>query len=358
MAYQPKTMLDCGAYSAWLRRENIDLDAYIAFIKEHGSKFFSVVALDVIPGQGATRRGIEEGAAQSARNFTYMRGKGIDPIPVFHMGEQWHWLDKMLDQRIPYIGISPDMRASQVTILRWLDHCFTRITDKDGIPLCKSHGFGVTAHRIVRRYPWFSVDSTTWALSAANGNVLMPCFTKLGPDYSQPRQLRMSDRDRGGGSNSMLNLAPWDRRIVDEYFAKLDLTFDEVRNVHNARLRVNASYFIGHGAQLKAAPFPPSHRVEGIKPRLYSERVVDFDFAPPKVFLATMVSTQQQATVLTNLNAPYRLISYYHCGRYEAGRIDEYTVKGKCSVRMTGWRGWLARQESILRADALTYPPD
>jgi hypothetical protein len=127
----------------------------------------------------------------------------------------------MLDQRIPYIGISPYMKASQNSVLRWLDHCFTRITVKDGIPLCKTHGFGVTGHRIVRRYPWFSVDSTTWALSAAYGNILLPRFTKAGPDYSHPRQFRMSDRDRGSGSgnNSLLDIAPWDRRIIATYLA-------------------------------------------------------------------------------------------------------------------------------------------
>jgi len=87
VAYKPNTILDSGAYSAWVHKDSVDLDAYIAFIKEHQKKFYSIVALDVIPGERAkmakTTRDIEEAAAQSDLNFATMRKAGIDCIPVF-----------------------------------------------------------------------------------------------------------------------------------------------------------------------------------------------------------------------------------------------------------------------------------
>lgn len=335
MAYKPNTMLDSGAFSAWYHKESVDLDAYIEFIKEHRKRFYSIVALDVIPGEMAkaakTTRDIEEAAAQSNRNYVYMRTKGIDPIPVFHMGENFHWLEKMLDERIPYIGISPYMKAPQEHIIRWMDEVFTRIGDRDGAPLCKTHGFGVTGHQIVRRYPWFSVDSTSWALSAGYGNILMPKmrgrFNDLeAPDFTHPIQFSISERDTAG-NNSMVNIGPVQRQLIDGYFHSIGTSFTDVRNFQEARLRVNASYYLGLQKQLLCRPF--IHTKAGIKPRPYTHRSVEFDYSP-SIFLATMVKIQQQGVVLSELKVKNRLISYYDCRRFDKAYIDEYTRNGFC----------------------------
>lgn len=333
MAYKPNTMLDSGAFSAWYHKDSVDLDAYIEFIKEHRKSFYSIVALDVIPGDKAkmakTTRAIEEAAAQSNRNYVYMRHKGIEPIPVFHMGEDFKWLEKMLDERIPYIGISPYMKATQDNIIRWMDEVFTRIGDRDGAPLCKTHGFGVTGHQIVRRYPWFSVDSTSWALSAGYGNILMPKMASK-PDFTHPIQFSISDRDTAG-NNSMVKLAHHkgtvQRRMIDDYFHSIGTSFSDVRNFQEARLRVNASYYLGLQKQLLCRPF--IHTKQGFKPRPHTHRSATFDYSP-SIFLATMVKIQQQGVVLTELQVKNRLISYYDCRRFEKAYIDEYTRNGFC----------------------------
>jgi hypothetical protein len=332
MTYKPHTMLDSGAFSAWYHSDSIDLDAYIAFVKEHQSKFYSIVALDVIPGNNArmakTTADIEAAAIQSHKNFAKMRRAGIDAIPVFHMGEDWSWLDKMIADKIPYIGISPYMKATQVNIIKWLDQVYTRIGEKDGSPVCKTHGFGVTGHQLVRRYPWFSVDSTSWALSAGYGNILMPRFQvgKIAVDFTHPVQFSISERDQAG-NNSLLHAGPALRRVVDNYFQTLDLDFTEVRNFQEARLVVNASYFMGLESQLSCTPF--QHQVNGVAPRKASERIVPFNYSP-RIFLATMVKIQQQGVVLSRVQAKHRLISYYDCRKFEKEYIDEYTTNGFC----------------------------
>lgn len=328
--YKPNTMLDSGAFSAWYHSDTVDLDAYIAFIREHQSMFYSIVALDQIPGDKArmakTQRDIEAAAAQSQKNFLYMRKAGIEnPIPVFHQGEDFKWLEWMLDHRIPYIGISPYMKATQKSVMQWMDECFTRLTDKDGIPLCKTHGFGVTGHQVVRRYPWFSVDSTSWALSAGYGNILMPSFTPI-PDFTHPIQCSISERDQAG-NNSIVHIGPYIRRHVDAYFEALGVSFSEVRNFQEARLIVNASYFMGLQSQLSNTPF--QFRKDGLKPRSLKEASVPFDWSP-SIFLATMIKIQQQGVVLTKLGVLNRLISYYDCRRFEKAYIDEYTANGFC----------------------------
>ena len=64
--------LDSGAFSAMHSGAEINIDAYIDFIKEHGAKFEKVAALDCIGDWKGTEK-----------NLQYMRGKGVNPIPVF-----------------------------------------------------------------------------------------------------------------------------------------------------------------------------------------------------------------------------------------------------------------------------------
>lgn len=334
MSYQPRTMLDSGAFSAWYHKTSIDIDSYIAFVKKHGSSFCSIVALDQIPGERAvmakTQAQIEEAAKQSHRNFVYMQKKGIDCIPVFHQGEDFKWLEKMLDERIPYIGISPYMKAKQESIMAWMDKCFTRLTDARGRPLCKTHGFGVTGHAIVRRYPWYSVDSTSWALSAGYGNILMPSAGPQGWDFTHPIQFNISDRDTAG-NNSMLHAGPNIRKMAEKYFDELALSFSDIRNFQSSRLVINAAYYMGLEKQMavKASfglvPFVDRNRHRPA--RLYKDRAVDFDYSP-RIFLATMIKIAQQGKVLTQMRAQHRLISYYDCRKYEPDKIDEYTTNG------------------------------
>jgi hypothetical protein len=326
--YKPRTMLDSGAFSAWYHKDTVDLKAYMAFIAEHGQRFFSIVALDKIPGEKAlmakTQADIEAAARESHKNFEIMRKAGIDAIPVFHQGEDFKWLERMLNDKVPYIGISPYMKAKTESIRRWMDECFTRLTDERGWPLCKTHGFGVTGHEVVRRYPWFSVDSTSWALSAGYGNVLMPRMLPSGADFTHPVQFNISDRDTAG-NNSMLHMGPAHRKLVDAYFDALGVTFSEVRNFQAARLVINASYFMGLEKQLASKPF--AHRLKGWKARSYSQRAAEFNFAP-SIFLATMIKIQQQGEVLTKIGAPNRLLSYYDCRNYEPEVIEQYTSIG------------------------------
>jgi hypothetical protein len=46
---------------------------------------------------------------------------------------------------------------------KWLDHVWDKyLTNPDGTPRVKVHGFGLTTLDLMYRYPWYSVDSTSW----------------------------------------------------------------------------------------------------------------------------------------------------------------------------------------------------
>lgn len=178
-ANQLRFFLDSGAFSAWTKKTDVDLDEYITFIKLN-IEFIDVYAnLDVIPGElgrAATAKEKECAACDSYTNFMKMRAEGLDPLPVFHIGERWEWLEVYRDHGCDYIGLGGLVGVPSEQKRAWLDDVFDRICDAAGKPLIRTHGFGMTSIPLIFRYPWYSVDSTSWIKATANGAVLLPAL--------------------------------------------------------------------------------------------------------------------------------------------------------------------------------------
>jgi hypothetical protein len=160
--------LDSGAFSAWSKGKQINLDSYIEFIKNNDFLLKAYATLDDIKDPKKTEE-----------NTEYMREKGLDPIPVFHWGEPYEILDKLIAKE-KYIALGGMVPITTKDLLPWLDDCFVRICDSEGNPKLKVHGFGLTTVSLMRRYPWFSVDSTSVIMSAAMGRILLPNGTDIG----------------------------------------------------------------------------------------------------------------------------------------------------------------------------------
>ncbi len=195
-SFPVKLMLDSGAYSAWRQRFVIDLDEYIALIQNNLDCLDSYVNLDVIPGvfgRKPTSVEVEDSAKQGFSNLKKMEKHGLSPIPVFHQGERWYWLKRLIDEGYTYIGISPANDRSTDDKRHWLDEAFGFIP-----PFIKTHAFGMTQVELLHRYPWYSCDSMTWMITAANGGVLFPIirWPKLLLKY-QPKVIKVTDGTRG-----------------------------------------------------------------------------------------------------------------------------------------------------------------
>lgn len=139
---------DSGAYSAWSCGKTIDVDEYIAWVNRWKHLLTVASAPDVIGDAEASTRATER-----------MRTEvdGIPVLPVFHVGEDWgvleHWRD-----RADYValgGMVPYARDRKVLPV-WLAKCF------EVAPKTAFHGFGMTAWKLLRRFPWYSVDSSSW----------------------------------------------------------------------------------------------------------------------------------------------------------------------------------------------------
>jgi len=165
---KPNVMIDSGAFSAWTGKKKIDRQSYLEFIYECKEKFGPItndlhfVNLDVIPGEFGrkpTDLEIEESAKLGWENFEWFKSKGVDVIHVFHQHEDFKWLEKLM-KASDYIGISPANDLSTSQRLPWLKKCFSIVRTR-----CKTHCFGGTSKEILLSVPFYSADSSSYAIS-------------------------------------------------------------------------------------------------------------------------------------------------------------------------------------------------
>ena len=159
-----KLFLDSGAFSAKTQQVEINIQEYIAFIKKHEHLLEVYANLDVI--------GSAEGTWE---NQKIMEAAGLNPLPVFHYGEDMKWLQRYLKKGYPYIALGGMVKTPR--LIQWLDGVWDNfLTDDSGMPVCKVHGFGLTSLTLMMRYPWYSVDSTSWVVTGRMGSVYVPRY--------------------------------------------------------------------------------------------------------------------------------------------------------------------------------------
>ena len=138
-----KIFLDSGAFGAWKRGVDLDLSEYIAFIRQNRHHIENYVTLDVIPGHdgqcAVDPEAIEHAAKCSHVNHCRMKDAGLSPIAVFHRQERFEWLAKMMEERERYIALAPlPWRSPPLVVARWIDDCFSLLTDRHGRTKTKS----------------------------------------------------------------------------------------------------------------------------------------------------------------------------------------------------------------------------
>lgn len=142
-------VIDSGAFSAFNSGQEIVLDDYIQFCKEHqcDKTLTEIYALDVIGDYKA-----------SLSNTEKMWKHGIEAIPCFHVGSPESEL-KAIAQDYPKIALGgAALMSDQGAKFKWAEQCFARIWPK------KVHGFAFAGERMVMRLPFHSVDACSWEL--------------------------------------------------------------------------------------------------------------------------------------------------------------------------------------------------
>lgn len=175
LASKSKVFIDSGAFTASTLGSTIKLAQYIDWLFKVKDSVEVYANLDVI---GDPKK--------SMRNQTIMEAEGLKPLPVFHITSDWRYLEELVE-RYDYLavgGMVPFMRQSRFLDKR-LDVVFKIAGSR------KLHGFGVGSARLIWKYPWFSVDATTYSFANRTNNLLV---------YDQARrkmtQFRPTDRRR------------------------------------------------------------------------------------------------------------------------------------------------------------------
>lgn len=335
-------MLDSGAFSAWNRGEEIKLSDYIDYLNDNKDLLSSYVSLDMLPPGDAVYKTSDEyelSATVSYSNQQKMKEAGLQPIPVFHQGEEWEWLERMLADGEPYIGISASSERTQTKdMYKWYDDCFCILTNSDGWPLVKVHGFGVTLMKALRRYPWCTVDSTTWSLTAGYGKIFIPkCDVDGRPDYLEPAfhaivSGRMSEASTGstraGNQRRQFeSLSKKEQKFIRSFLDEImGLTIAEIRYGTNARRKVNLRYYLELQKSLPIDRF--RYRKHSLRSILEEDDTDPIDKMPFKIMFATTLS-REWSELMTEVGAWSRLLSYYEIRSSSRKALEGYVRNGQ-----------------------------
>ena len=213
-------------------------DAYIAYVKKWEKRLYGYVNLDVIFNP-----------QKSWENQKYMESCGLKPVPVYHFGEDQSWLRKYMDN-YDYIGIGglgQDITKDKF-IMTFGDETWRYIlSSKQNI---KTHGFAVSSFELLKRYDWWSIDSTTWVKHAAYGNTVVPGRNpktgKLDVNY-QPILVYVSGeglmRKTKGGLHYTIKYPKKEREEIEEYFKSIGVDVKKAKDSLYERMLANVRYF-------------------------------------------------------------------------------------------------------------------
>ncbi len=298
-------MLDSGAFSAWNRGTPIDLNKYIGYLKANKHLLHSYISLDIIPGESgsAGRRNrqlkdYEVAARGSYENHQKMRAEGLSPIPVFHQGESYSWLERMLKDGEAYISLSPFKDVNLKTRQRWLDRTFAILKGSK----VKTHGLSATHYIIMRDYPWTSVDSTTWSITPGYGGILVPAHEDGKPNYLLPyRGVIMTGVNHQWGQVRQFGLlGPTYQREVRSFLDGAGITVSEACNFPDARRKAVLHYFLQLQKHLSGT-----------------------------IFFATNPFNHAFSNILTQMKAKHRLISYFDIQNKPHEMLEQYIRMGR-----------------------------
>lgn len=315
--YYPEILLDSGAYTNFkltrkaaengTKFEPMTVEGYSDYLEKNEGKFFAYFNMDSINHQDK-----EASARDSRENYLYMRRRGFKPIPVFHQGEDIAWLQRMLDDGAEYIALAVSSTLhSHEKEKGWYDAVWTRLVNSGGLPSVRVHGLGDTREFSLRTYPWYSVDSSSWAQSTGKGGRVKV--------FVGGKSINISMRHDGKTERSSRDLESFtgdELRALKAEFNSYGIDFNRLierrPEDHIFRLFLGMIHFKKlQDAMFNLPPrrFKPSGFFEFGKARAGRGIKV----AGPKIFLASWLSPEF-TTVFKLGHYPHLLLSYAWIG--------------------------------------------
>lgn len=238
-------------------------DDYAAFLKKYAKGIDLYVNVDVIFDPKL-----------SWKVLKYLENEhGLHPIPVIHYNTPLRWVYKHLDEGYSYIGLGGiGQEATKWDYYSWADRVFDIICPRPSrLPVVRTHGFAMTSFDLLLRYPWYSVDSSSWCKGAGYGFIFIP--HKRNNKFvwnEEPYRLFMSWSSRAEElyqDRHYINLSKNEKRTVREWLEVVDVPFGKVDDdgnsvkygvcsEYNARAVANLRFFEIWMKNLPKWPWP------------------------------------------------------------------------------------------------------
>lgn len=232
-----KVFLDSGAFSSFTKGVEVDLPKYCDYIKRNKDIIEHVdgtLLASVLDGIGDPLK--------TWQNQLAMEQLGVRPLPCFHYGEDERYLEWYI-ANYDYITLGGMVPISTPQLKLWLDRIWEKyLTDGSGRPRIKVHGFGLTTASLMERYPWYSVDSSSWVqIARVGGMLLMPEARVINVSNQSPQR-----RVEGQHIDT---LTPLQRQAVEQKLAACGVDTERMRETYLSRWCYNIWAFDQLGIQ-------------------------------------------------------------------------------------------------------------
>lgn len=242
-----RVFLDSGAFSAHTLGAVISVQDYCDYIKRNSD----VIRVEDGDLMASVLDGIGD-PLQTYRNQLAMEELGVRPLPCFHYGEDLRYLEHYV-KNYTYITIGGMVGKSTAALQTWLDRIWeSYLVDGAGNAKLKVHAFGVTSIPLMERYPWFSVDSSSWIQMAAFGSVLLP-------EQGKPISVSEKSPSRHTAGQHAMNLTQIEQDYIFANMERSGFTYERLSTVYESRAAFNIWAFGVISAMINAEKIKTFH---------------------------------------------------------------------------------------------------
>lgn len=231
--WKGKLLIDNGEFTFHRKGGSLDIDEYIKWLNDNDELIDYAIALDSIPGkwgQPRTSEDVRISAEKTWENFLYMRSKMKSPdkaLPVFHMGESFDNFERFLQfPDLKYMCISGMKDLTNKQREAWYEKCFYLVSKYKRQDM-KFHCLGSATIQNAVKFPFTSMDATSWIMTGSNGSVL----TDWGVVYV------------GDECKTLKHTLPKENvELLEQYCNKFNTTLEDIGKDYKARMCFNVNY--------------------------------------------------------------------------------------------------------------------